>query len=360
MGRVLGGQRGRLITLPERQQAVKLIQVSMAAGARLTEACKLLEISVRTYYRWQGCPLVDKRKGATKQIPRKLTVAERAEVLKLCCSERFKDSPPYEIVLTLLEENKYLASIRSFYRILKEANLLHHRCNSRAPKSCKAPQEQKATGPNQVWCWDITWLPTPVKGIFLYAYVIIDIWDKSIVGWAIHEREDALFAAQLFNELKSKYKLTNVHLHSDNGHPMRGMSLLALLYYLEVTVSFSRPRVSNDNPFIESFFKTMKYNVRYPKHFADLKAAREWLADFVDWYNNQHRHSALAYVTPEQMRNGEYRALYAARNKTMQEAYEKKSYRWSTAPKQWSVDHVVYLNPTSETKAQLKRKKNAA
>jgi len=349
-----------LIVAGEREQAVKWISEAVASGARLFKACQLVEISVRTYGRWKTSGQADKRKGAAKRVPRKLTEAERAALIALCCSERFKDSDPYQIVLTLLEEGRYMASIRTFYRVLKAENLLHHRSATKAPRERKAPEEKRATGPNQVWCWDITYLPTAVKGIFLYAYVVIDIWDKSIVGWAIHEREDVLFSEQLFQQLTSKYNLKNVHLHSDNGNPMRGMSLLALLYFLEVSVSYSRPRVSNDNPFIESFFKTLKYSVSYPSFFTDLFHARGWLADFVNWYNTAHRHSALSFVTPEQMRSGAYRKLFAMRNQTIQAAYEKMPCRWSKSPKQWSVEHVVYLNPSKETKAQLKGKKNVA
>ena len=147
----------------------------------------------------------------------------------------------------------------------------------------------------------------------------------------------------------------NVHIHSDNGNPMKGISLLALLYELGCKNSFSRPRVSNDNPYIESFFGTMKTSFKYPGRFKSIEHAREWVAAFVDWYHTQHRHSGIQYFTPQQMRSGEYKKLVSRRNETMLKAVSKNPCRWSKSIKQWKKDHTVYLNPGLETIAALKK-----
>ncbi len=332
-----------------------MIKESIKKGARLVKICDVLEISVRTYQRWKSGNHKDKRKGADKHIPRKLTEEEKDEIIKVSSSDEFKDSTPYEIVIILLEKMKYIASISSFYRVLKAADLLHHRSNKRKGSKQTAPPEKVATGRNQVWTWDITWLPSFIKGHFYYSYMIIDIWDRSIVGWEIHESESEEHARSLFQRTLSQQEYPDVHIHSDNGNPMKGMTLLALLYVLGCKNSFSRPRVSNDNPFIESFFGTMKTSFKYPGKFESIEQEREWLASFVDWYHTKHRHSGIHYFTPQQMRNGEFKTLVEKRNRTMLLAAAKNPHRWSSKVKQWKTDHTVYLNPTIETIAELKK-----
>jgi putative transposase len=339
-----------LISPAEREKTVALIQTALKEGARLVPSCETVGISLRTYQRWKAGNYDDRRKGAAKHVPRKLTDEERREIRTLCCNDEFKDANPYEIVITLLERRNYLASISSFYRVLKAANLLNHRSNKRPGRKQTNPPEVIANGPNQVWCWDITWLPTAVKGIFLYAYVIIDVWDKSIVDWVIHDTESEQHAKRLFERALAEQGYPKVHIHSDNGNPMKGISLLSLLYDLKCKNSFSRPRVSNDNPYIESFFGTMKCSVKYPGRFAGISEARIWMAEFVDWYNTSHRHSGIYFFTPRQMRTGEYKKHVEIRNQTMNEAMARKPERWSRPVKQWSQSHTVYLNPSLETR----------
>jgi len=357
----LGGRRGRLISVGERERAVVLIDEAVSDGAGRLKACEAVGISSRTYFRWKKDPAGDRRKGANKEIPRKLTDEEQQEILDICCSAEYRDNTPYEIYYTLLEEERrYVASIRTMYRVLKAHNKVHHRGNTRPRKGSRRPPEVVASGPNQVWCWDITWLATRIKGQYFYAYKIIDIWDKSIVGWEIHDREDESLARELFRRLHTEHNIEGIHLHSDNGHPMKGMSLLALLYSLHISVSRSRPRVSNDNPFIEAYFKTMKYCVQYPGHFATLAHARSWMAEFVNWYNTEHRHSSLGFVTPQQMRTGAYRYRFAQRNAVLKAAYKNNPSRWSRAPKQWVCDHTVYLNPSVATQQNILNRKMIA
>lgn len=343
-----------MIPIESRCKAVELIKEAQNAGARLGKACSILEINIRTYQRWKNDPIGDKRKGAAKQIPRKLTDQEKKEIIDMATKERFVDCNPHEIVAILLEEGKYIASTSSFYRILRIENMINHRSNSRSGKKRVMPPELVATGPNQVWAWDITYLPTTVRGIFYYAYTIIDIWDRSIVGWDIHHNESQDHSCDLFKKMKIKYKVRGVKLHSDNGSPMKGSTILITLHNLGVIPSFSRPRVSNDNAFIESFFKTLKYTTGYPKCFTSLQHAREWFSDFINWYNTKHRHSSIGYITPHQKRTGEGIRIMNTRNETLQAAKEKCPERWSQSPKVWTYGEVVILNKKPNKKNATK------
>jgi transposase InsO family protein len=306
-------------------------------------------MSLRTLQRWKRFGVRDHRKGSVKRIVRKLSEECCQEIVGQCNSERFQDLNPHEIVPLLLNEGVYLASVSTFYRVLKTENLLHHRSNTKARNGCGKPPERLATGSDQVYCWDITWLPRTVKGFFFYAYVVIDIFDKTIVGWAVHEEESERYSRDLFERTLQGRKIALRALHADNGHPMKGISLIALLTSLNVEISHNRPRVSNDNPFIESFFKTLKYRVDYPLRFRDLIHAREWMASFVNWYNTEHLHSAIGHVTPHQLRTGEAVSIFERRNQTMQRAREAYPERWgSRLAKHWTSPQKVVLNPDKE------------
>ena len=340
-----------------RKIAVELIIEANKDGARIWKACEALEISVSTFERWRKGKYTDNRKGADKIVSRKLTKEEKQKIIDISCSERYKDDNPYKIHASLLDSGIYVASISSFYRVLREKSLVHHRGNTHPGTSHNKPPERVATGPNQVWTWDITWLPSYVRGIFYFSYTIIDIWDRSIVKWAIHDREDDKLAHELFQAALEENGYPDVFVHSDNGNPMKGVSLLALFYKLEICNSYSRPRVSDDNPFIESWFKTMKYDVSYPGKFESITLAREWFAGFVHNYNTAHSHSGLNYMTPHQVRNGEYTKTIKKRNKTMEEAKRQNPIRWGQKVKQLPEMHIVYLNPTAETMIKIKLKK---
>ena len=330
--------------------AIELIDEAVTSGARLFKACEVLEISERTYYRWKSNPNGDLRKGAKKNTPRKLTEAEKQEIIDISCDERFVDSNPYQIVAILLEEGTYVASASTFYRVLRENDMVHHRRKGRPGKKRNRPPELIATGPNQVWSWDITWLKTGVAGIFLYAYVIIDVWSRKIVGWEVHPRESDKIAAELFRRLASEQNLRGVRLHSDNGNPMKGATMIMMLYWLGIVPSFSRPRVSDDNAYSESLFKTLKYTAGYPKYFSGLEHARSWMADFVNWYNDKHRHSGIGYITPNQRHSGEGKIVMKKRNAALLKAFSSKPERWSRKPALWNETETVYLNPSKVTR----------
>lgn len=345
----MGGGRGRLIPPSEKAYAVQLIEEAVEDGARHWKACETLEISRKTFYRWKASPAKDGRKGAPKRVARKLTEEERQQVLQVTCSDRFKDCTPKFIEATLLDEGNYIASASSIYRVLSKEDLLQHRRKSRAPQIRSKPEELTANGPNQVWSWDITYLRTDVNGIFLYCYMIVDIWSRKIVGWEIHDRESPDLASQMFRRLTFRYNLEGVKLRSDNGNPMKGATMLMTLYSLGVIPSFSRPRVSDDNPFSESLFKTVKYTAGFPKCFQGLPHARRWMAGFVNWYNTEHKHSGIGWITPEQRHNGESEAIFEARNRVKAQARDAKPERWSGPPQVMKSQQTVTLNATPKS-----------
>jgi transposase InsO family protein len=314
--------------------------------------CKFLGISERTIERWNKYGIKDNRKGTQKSVPRKLTEAEKEEIYKTCCSEEFKDSNPHEIYHNLLDRGVYLASESSFYRILREKKALAHRTDTREGISRTKPEERVANAPNQVWMWDITWMKSDVTGIWYYAYVIIDLFDRSVIAWAIHDNENDAHSSQLFRDACRKHGCSPNFVHSDNGNPMKGISIVALFYELGIVPSYSRPRVSDDNPFIESFFKTLKYTAGYPYHFNSIEEARIWMADFVDWYNNRHWHSSMQYITPMQKRSGKHVQIFADRNETLNQARELFPTRWGKRPaRKYIVKEHELLNPAQKKSA---------
>ncbi len=240
-----------MISLADRQKAIHLIEVATASGARKFRACEELGITVRTYQRWieNGEVQDDGRLHAKRAAPaNKLTQEEREQVLAVTRQDEYKSLPSSQIVPALADKGTYIASESSFYRILHEEKQQHHRGRSRAPKP-KQQTTHTATGPNQVYCWDITWLPGAVKGFYFYLYLILDIYSRKIVGWEIHGEESSEHAATLVRKthLREGVGTRPLVLHSDNGSPMKGASLMETLYKLNVVSSYSRPRVSNDN-----------------------------------------------------------------------------------------------------------------
>jgi len=272
---------------------------------------------MRTLQRWRTGHITDRRKGAPKRVANKLSPEIITDLITTACSAEYRNDNPLVMYVKLLEEHRYIASPRSLYRILKAQGLLKRRCNGAVPAKHKRPPERTATGPNQVWSWDITYLPLQVRGLFVYAYVFLDIWSRKIVGWEIQERESPEIASHCFERTVAREGNRPLYLHSDNGNPMKGISMLATLYRFGVIPSYSRPRVSNDNAYSEALFKTAKYVPSYPGYFASLGDAQLWFADFVHWYNTKHRHSAIGYVTPEQRHTGTDKELLHHRNMTL-------------------------------------------
>jgi transposase InsO family protein len=332
--------------IPEEQKKiiVQYIQEAVEDGARVKKACDCLELSYRSFLRWKAGKTKDGRKGAVKGVPRKLSPAEEQAFFDAANTQEFRDETPGKIVASLLDKGVYYGSERTLYRILKKRKALSYRQKRRAPTKSNTPPELTATGPNQVWNWDITWLPTRVKGIFLFAYVIIDIFSRKIVGWSVETEESPELAAALFRRTINRRKAKPKFVHADNGGPMKGLSLVAFLTMLQVNMTYNRPRVSNDNPFIESFFGSMKGHVKYPKCFEDLEHARKWFADFIDWYNNKHQHSGIGYVTPAQRHSGQDQAIQSERQKILNKAYEMFPERFVKGTRNLLVNQTVILH----------------
>ena len=272
--------------------------------------------------------MTDRRKGSARHVGHRLGAEQEQLFYDQAINKRFADKTPEEIVATLAGEMIYHGSPSTLYRILRKRKALQHRRSSKKPITAVKAVHLEVTGPNQVWSWDITWLKTDVAGIFKYAYSIMDLFDRVIVGWTIEHTESDAHAKSLFERIIRDLDVIPEIVHADNGGPMRGVTLAVFLDSLGISRSYSRPRCSDDNAHIESFHKTMKYTVGYPKFFTSIEHARSWFADFIHWYNNEHLHSGLGYVTPMQRRTGEAEAIYATRAKTFQEAREKNPLRW--------------------------------
>jgi len=340
-----------MISTPDRRKTVQLIREARRAGARCSVACKALGISLRSYQRWTegGQVKRDGRPDAQHPEPaNKLTPEEREEILRICNQGAYQSLPPSQIVPALADKQIYLASESSFYRILKEQDQLHRRGRAQPPRKISKPEAYRATGPNQLWSWDITYLATDVVGRFYRLYLVMDIYSRKIVGWEIHENETAEHASLLIRKSCLAEGITEkgLVLHSDNGSPMKGATMLATLQRLGVVPSFSRPSVSDDNPYSESLFRTLKYTPAYPsKPFASLDAARAWVHVFVHWYNETHRHSGIRFITPADRHSGKEHDILSNRKAVYAAAKEKNSARWSGDIRNWSPIDEVWLNP---------------
>ena len=306
-------------------------------------------LSERTLQRWQVDQLRGDQRPCRMQTPsNRLSVLERQKVLTVANSVEFGSLPPSQIVPILADRGDYIASESTFYRILRAENQLKHRGAERPAQRRHKPRALCATAPNQLFCWDITYLPTPVKGLYFYLYLFMDIFSRKIIGWQIYESESAELAGDVMRDICARegIKADQVVLHSDNGHPMKGATMLATLQALGVSPSFSRPAVSNDNPYSESLFKTLKYRPAYPRRaFESLLAARQWVGVFVQWYNEEHRHSAINFVTPAERHAGLDTALLEKRTIVYEAAKRRCPGRWSGTTRNWQPILMVHLNP---------------
>jgi putative transposase len=347
-----------MIRLEDRQTMVSHIEQAQAAGARLKPACELAGIDLRTLQRWKagdGLTRGDRRPDAVHATPvHALSEAERAHLLAVANEPRFAEVPPSRIVPILADEGVYLASESSFHRVLRAEGQSGHRGRAKAPQATRPPTTHVATGPNVVWCWDMTFLPATVAGIWFYLYLILDLYSRKIVGFEVHERDSADHAAHL---VRRTALAEGIHaatekpvLHGDNGATLKATTVLAMLHWLGIKPSYSRPRVSDDNAYAESLFRTAKYRPEFPgQGFADLNAARAWAAGFVHWYNVEHRHSGIRYVTPAQRHAGEDRDLLAARHAVYVGAREANPRRWSGPTRNWTPVGAVTLNPERDS-----------
>lgn len=330
------------------------IQEAVAAGASQAAACELLGLNRRTVQRWIKQDIGDDRRAGPKRPPaNKLSGKEQAQVLSTVNQPEYRDLSPKQIVPRLADQGVYLASESTIYRLLRADGQLAHRGTAK-PATRKRPRELVATGPNQVWSWDITYLKSPVAGAFYYLYMIVDVFSRKVVGQAVHPSESQGYAAALVQtacdaEGVDQGQLT---IHSDNGGPMKGATMAATMERLGIMPSFSRPSVSDDNPYSEALFRTVKYRPEYPSGpFGSLDDAQTWVAWFVDWYNDRHLHSAIGFVTPTQRHTGEDRAVLEGRHRLYEEARATNPARWSGRTRDWSRIDTVKLNPSPELAA---------
>ena len=348
------------MTTPEdRQRALEILKAGLADGARAQALARLLGIGLSTLQRWRrqfagDGDGVDRRKGSSRFVSHRLTEEERRRILLTCNQAEYAALPPGQIVPILADQGLYIGSERSFYRVLHAHGQAHRRGRARPPQEPREVPRLKAEGPNEVWSWDITYLPTSVRGVWLYLYLVIDVWSRKIVAWDVAEREDSKIAADLVSraclrERISKGRPHPLILHADNGNAMRAATLESRLEELGVLRSFSRPRVSNDNPFSESLFRTVKYRPDYPRRpFQSVQEACGWVAAFVDWYNHRHRHSGIRFVTPDQRHSGEAQAICRHRARVYEQAREQHPRRWSRSTRCWRQPEVIWINPPPE------------
>jgi transposase InsO family protein len=348
-----------MIDLEDRQEIARDIDAACHAGARLRPACEVVGITIRTLQRWktgQGLVTGDGRPAAVRGTPsHALTPAEREQILSVANEARFADMPPARIVPALADEGVYIASESSFQRVLRSQGQTRHRGRARAPRKSRPPTTHVATAPRQLWCWDMTYLPAEVAGRWFYLYLILDVFSRKIVGFEVHESDDADHAARLVQRTSLAEGIHAVArdarpvLHGDNGATLKATTVLAMLWWLGLKPSYSRPRVSDDNAFVESLFRTAKYRPEFPsKGFADVHAAREWARRFVHWYNHDHCHSGIRYVSPAQRHAGQDKDILAARHALYIQARQRNPRRWSGNTRDWSVIDAVTLNPERE------------
>lgn len=330
----------------DKKEALELIQEACGAGARKRLAADLLGLPIRTVQRWEKHGFADHRKGSRAVPANKISSAEKDQIIDVLMSPQFGDSNPHQIVPKLADQGVYLGSEATMYRILRELNMNRHRLTSQTAAR-RRPEAYIATGPNQVWSWDITYLPTRIKGIFFYLYMIMDVYSRKAVAYQVYECESGDLAADLITDACNRERVSEnqLVLHSDNGGPMKAFSMLAKLQSLGVMPSFSRPRISNDNPYSESLFRTMKYRPEHPEHpFENLNGARDWADHFAHWYNNEHLHSGIRFVTPADRHGGKDVEILAKRHQVYRDAKARHPERWQGATRDWQHIGEVALN----------------
>lgn len=318
----------------------------------ISQACRVLGVPRSRVYRSRAAHGdMEKPVSRPRSHPRALSQTEKIEVRQILNSERFQDQAPRAVYARLLDEGEYLCHWRTMYRILDEYREVRERRNQLRHPNYQKP-ELLATGPNQVWSWDITKLLGPVKWTYFYLYVILDIFSRYVVGWMIAPQESAALARELVQQTCEKQDIQEdkLILHSDRGAPMVAKSLAMLLGDLGVTKSHSRPHVSDDNPFSEAQFKTMKYRPDYPNRFGSQVDARLWARYFFQWYNNEHYHSGIGLLTPADVHYGQATQKILEREQVLRLAYQKHPHRFvKGVPHPPKLPEAVWINPPKST-----------
>jgi len=338
-----------------------LIDEAVQAGASRTSACVVLGVSVRSAQRWKHKPEDARTTSCRPCPPNKFSAIERQALLDVACRADFASLTPHQIVPKLADEGIYLGSESTFYRVLKAEKLSGRRGRASVSRR-RAPTTHRADGPNQLWCWDITWMPTTIRGRYFYWYMMKDVYSRMLVANEVWEVESGEQASALLTKacLIEGTEDRPLVLHSDNGSVMKGALMRATMTELGVQSSFSRPRVSNDNAYAEALFRTAKYCPMWPERpFDTLDEARVWVQEFVAWYNNEHCHSGLKYVTPRQRHSGQADELLTKRRVVYEQAKAKNPTRWSGDTRDWQLAGSVYLNPERAEQSATRYKEAA-
>jgi putative transposase len=317
----------------------------LAPQVGIAAACEALGVSRASFYRQQQPSSIEPK--PRPRPTRSLSQAEQQKVLEVLHSERFVDQSPAEVYATLLDEGIYLCSLRTLYRILAEHEEVRERRNQRRHPVYQKPQ-LLATGPNQLWSWDITKLPGPGKYTYFHLYVILDVFSRYVVGWMVAHRESEILAERLIRLTCQKQQIQpqQLTLHADRGSSMRSKTVALLLSDLGITKSHSRPHVSNDNPFSEAQFKTLKYQPQFPKQFGSIEDARTFCHPFFDWYNHDHHHSGIGWLTPAMLHYGQAEHVVQQRQQVLLAAYLAHPERFVQGqPSPPSVPTEVWINP---------------
>lgn len=322
-------------------------------GFSQREACRSISTSRATWHRWRkkaATPVSPYRIVRSGIQPHALSALERTDLLALCNSERFCNSAPRAIVATLLDEGRYLASASTIYRVLRAAGQVHER-RAMATHPPRIKPELVTTAPNELWSWDVTKLAGPAKWQWFSLYLILDVFSRFIVGWEVASTESTAIAKELFREAAREQGVTpgQLHVHADGGSMMKAKSLALLFADLGISKSHSRPHVSNDNPYSEAHFKTLKYRPEFPEFFPSIQAARLFMVDLVRWYNYEHRHSGLAFLTPADVHFGRAHEVLAKRNAAMHVAWQHNPRRFHpNGPTVHALSSAVYINRPSD------------
>lgn len=322
---------------------MKLVQYQADRGS-IRAICQALKVSRATFYRHRN---QQPKQSQKTSHPRRLSAPERQQILDILCSPEFMDLSPYQIHAKLLQRGQYLCSVRTMYRLLHENSATLERRQLRRHPDYPKPQLQ-AQAPNQIWTWDITKLPGPAKGLFYCLYVVLDLFSRYVVSWTVESSESTATAKRLLAHglTTQNVGVDQVTLHADRGSPMTSHGLHAFMASLGVKGSHSRPRVSNDNPFSESHFKTVKYHRHYPKRFESLHQAQTYFQSFFAWYNHDHHHINLGFFTPCQVHTGAYKHLQVIRQAALDLAYSVHPERFVKGPPRTpQVPLLVAINP---------------
>jgi transposase InsO family protein len=295
---------------------VTALDIAVQSGARLFKACQTIQLCPRRLRRWRKTE-EDGRRGGYRAQGQRLSEAEKDAVVEAFRQKEIADLPLKVACATLMDKGQYLASPSTCARVLAERDA----ARAKAPrKPNHAKPELRATGPGQVWCWDITWLDAPLKGTYFYLYMAIDMFSRKVVAWEVYAKEDGTLAREMFAAALQAEGISpgTLLVHADNGRPMRSQKLRALFDVLQVTASYGRPHTSNDNAFAESLFATFKGRIAFPEYFSTVQSARDFCMEFFTWYNGFHLHSNLDYVTPQDVHEGVHSEIFAKRNSLLE------------------------------------------